>query len=56
MGFVVEEVPAPFAVDAKGVDVMAVVATLVGVVRAQRSALSQLETRVAQLERGGVTP
>lgn len=53
MGFVLEDVPPAFAVDAKGVDVMAVVATLTGVVRSQRKALEQLRARVDQLESRG---
>lgn len=56
MGFVVEDVPPAFAVDGRGVDVMAVVATLTAVVRAQREALDQLLARVDALEAGGPTP
>jgi hypothetical protein len=62
MGFVAESTPASLVVDsqgfveAKGVDLMGIVATLVGVIRAQRNAFTQLEARVAQLERGRVTP
>jgi hypothetical protein len=56
MGFVVEGVPAPFAVDAKGVDVMAVVETLTAVVQTQREALARLQARVDALESGGANP
>ena len=56
MGFVMEDVPAPFAVDGRGVNVTAVVATLAAVVRAQREALERLQARVDALEAGGPTP
>ena len=56
MGFVAEDVPPAFAVNGRGVDVMAVVATLAAVVRAQREALTQLQARVDALEAGGGTP
>ena len=56
MGFVAEDVGQPFAVDAKGVDVMAVVATLTGVLRAQRDAMERLQARVDLLEQRGATP
>ena len=56
MGFVVEDVPPPFAVAAKGVDVMAVVATLTAVARAQQDTISELRARVDALEGGGSPP
>ena len=52
MGFVLENVPAAFAVDAKGVDVMAVVATLARIVQSQQAALNVLKARVDTLSNG----
>jgi hypothetical protein len=54
MGFVAEDVGAPLAVNAKGVDVMAVVSTLAAVVRSQRLALNRLQARVDALDGGAV--
>jgi hypothetical protein len=50
LGFIVEEVPPDVAIDTKGVDVMGVVATLAGVVRAQLDVIEDLRARIAALE------
>ena len=54
IGFVAEDVGAPFAVETKGVDIMAVVSTLAAVVKSQREALSRLKARVDSLQGGAV--
>ena len=62
MGFIVEEVPPEFVVESKGetatrgVDVTAIVATLVGAVRAQSEAIDRLQSQVDRLQGGAQTP
>jgi hypothetical protein len=56
IGFVAEDVPPELSVDAKGVDIMAVVATLAGALKTQQEALDRATARIDQLERGGPTP
>jgi hypothetical protein len=50
MGFLAEQSPAAIAVDSKGVDIMACVATLTAAVKAQAGEINAMQDRITALE------